>query len=690
MTTKSIFITALLSLLLFSYSIAQDLEPVKWKFSVNKLNNNKVELVFKASIEKKWHLYSQFVGEGGPLPTEFIYEKSDKYKVIDKAVEYPKPEKHYDSTFLMDVLQFTGMANFKQKVELLTDEEFVIKGEIAYMSCDDERCIPLYTDFSFNISPPEPEAVEEEIVKDDVIEEEDIDSSEEEILVPNEVETADTDNKGIPEEEKEDDDEDTGTLWGFLILGLAFGFGGALTPCVYPMIPVTVNYFMNMSENKSKNRFHAIFYGISIIVIYTIVGVILGEPIQFISTHWITNLVFFILFIVFAASFFGMFEIMLPSSIADKTDKQADKGGLIGTFFMALTLIIVSFACTAPFIGSIIVMSGEGHILKPAVGMFGFAIAFALPFTFLAFFPALMGKMPKSGGWMNTLKVILGFLIIFFGFKFFIVPNEELGLGVTREMVIAIWIVLFTLLGLYLMGKIKLPHDGDTPHIKVPRLFLIIITFSFVVYLIPGLFGMPLNTLSPFLPPESSFDIPAMIRESTMHGGSGAEASYNICEKPKYSDEFKFKLGLKGYFDYNQAVKCSKELNKPVLLDFTGRACANCKKMEAQVWSDPEVLKRIRENFVLAGLYCDVRIDMPESEWVKDEEKGKVLKTMDRINKYIEKTRYNNIAQPYYAIIDFEGKDMADPRGYNADIEEYIKWLDEGFERFKKKHSDKE
>lgn len=667
---KSLIITALLPLFFISYSFAQVLEPVKWKFSVKTLSNDQVELVFKAGIEGKWHLYSQFIEEGGPLPTEFIYEESDKFKIIDKAIEDPKPEKIYDLTFEMDVFQFSNSATFIQKVEVLTGSAFVIKGEIAYMSCDDERCIPLYTDFSFNIDPSLGETAKEATEKAD-----------DDILTA----TGEVEDVEVSEEKK--------TLWAFFILAFVMGFLGVLTPCVYPMIPVTVAYFMNQSGSKSKGKTQALFYGISIIFIYTVFGVLISllfgpDIIQRFATHWITNLCFFLIFLVFAASFFGMFEIVLPRWIADSSDKQADRGGYIGTFFMAVTLIVVSFACVAPFIGAILIEAfQEKEILRPTVGMFGFSLPFAIVFSFLAFFPSLMEKMPKSGGWMNTLKVILGFLIIFFAFKFFIVPNETLGLGVTKEMVVAVWIVLFALLGLYLMGKIKLPHDSDTPHIKVPRLFLIIIIFSFVVYLIPGMFGMPLNTLSPFLPPESSFDIPAMIRENAIQAGTvSGDIKHNICEEPEYADEFKFKYGLKGYFDYNQAIKCSEELNKPILLDFTGRACANCKKMVAQVWSDPEVLKRIRENFVLVALYCDVRIEMPESEWIEDKDNGKILKTMDRINTYIEKLRYKNIAQPYYAIIDFDGKDMVKPRGYDVDIDEYVKWLDKGFEKFNKKH----
>ncbi|MFH1159460.1 MAG: thioredoxin family protein, partial [bacterium] len=478
------------------------------------------------------------------------------------------------------------------------------------------------------------------------------------------------------------------SLWVFFVIALLAGFAGAVTPCVYPMIPMTVTFFMSSSKSKLGAKSNALFYGLSIIVIYTFIGLLVtvlfgSDSIKNISSSWITNLVFFLLFTAFAASFFGLFEIVLPASLTNKSDKQVDKGGLVGTFFMALTLVLVSFSCTAPFIGGILVEASSGSILKPTIGMFGFSLAFALPFTILAFFPSWLSKLPKSGGWLNSVKVVLGFVILALGMKFLLVPNQALGWGITREVFIAVWIVLAMLLGLYLMGKIRFSNDSDLKHISVPRLLLIIVSFTFAVYLLPGMFGAPLNAVSAFLPSESSFNLAELITENQETNAAPVQTS-TFCESPKHADLFKLPYKLQGYFDYEQGLACAKKMNKPVFLDFTGHGCVNCKVMERTVWSDPEVLKRLRENFIIISLYVDDRTDLPESEWVTSKVDGKVKNTIGKKNVDFEISRFNVNAQPYYVLLDTSGNRLTEPWAYDKDIAGFIGFLDKGMENFNK------
>ncbi|MCD4790908.1 MAG: thioredoxin family protein [Bacteroidales bacterium] len=634
---------SLFCLILFVTGIGftQILDPVKWSFSQNNLGNNEAELIFTASIEKGWHLYSQDIQESPPA-TFFSFEENDGYELTGKVTE-SEPEEEYDPSFEMTVKYFSNEAVFKQKIKLLTNSPVTISGYVNFMCCDNTKCLP-------------PNDVEFEFT---------VEASS---LTPA---------------------TESSSLWVFFVIAILAGFAGALTPCVYPMIPMTVTFFMNSSKNKVMAKINAMFYGFSIIVIYTLIGVLVtvlfgSDAIKDVSAHWITNIIFFLVFALFAASFFGLFEFVLPSSLTNKSDKQVDRGGLIGSFFMALTLVLVSFSCTAPFVGGILVEAASGSIFKPAVGMFGFSLAFALPFTFLAFFPSLLGKMPKSGGWLNSVKVVLGFIILALGMKFLLVPDQVLGLGITREVFIAVWIVLFTLMGFYLLGKIKFSHDSDVPYIGVPRLLLIIITFTFVVYLIPGMFGAPLNAVSGFLPSESSFDLKEIIRESNKNIVTvSSDNSLTICEEPKYADIFKLPHGLQGYFDYEQGLECAKNLNKPILLDFKGHACVNCKVMEKTVWSDPEVLKRLRNNYTIIALYVDEKTKLPEAEWVTSAIDGKVKKTIGKKNADFQITKFNVNAQPYYVLIDHDGKKLTEPMAFNRNVNEFVEFLDKGIENFK-------
>ena len=455
------------------------------------------------------------------------------------------------------------------------------------------------------------------------------------------------------------------------------------------MIPMTVSYFM---KSGSKGKIQAMVYGFSIVAIYVIFGVLISVLFgadfgNWLSTHWIPNVLFFLIFVVFAASFFGYFEIVMPSWLINKSVQHEDQGGIMGTIFMAFTLVLVSFSCTGPIVGTVVVQAVGGQILKPVIGMLGFSLAFAIPFTLFAFFPSWLNKMPKSGGWLNSVKVVIGFIELAFALKFLNVPDQTYHWGLLdREIYLALWIVIFTLMGFYLLGKIKFPHDSDYPIVKsFPRLLLIIATFTFVVYLIPGLFGAPLKGISGWLPPMETqdFDINAIVRENQ---GSG-QTTYqgNLTEPAKYADRLKLPHGLQGYFDYDQALKVSKELKKPIFVDFTGHGCTNCREMENRVWSDPEVLKRLRENFVLLALYVDDKvIELPKEEWYTNK-KGKEVKLLGKKNTEIQTEKFGTNSQPYYVILDSEGTLLVSPRAYDLNIEAFKQFLDTGVEAFNKK-----
>ena len=463
---------------------------------------------------------------------------------------------------------------------------------------------------------------------------------------------------------------------------------------------MTVAFFSQGSGNRRKSVSKALVFGISIIVIYSSLGIIVSLTsagagfANALSTHWLPNLIFFLLFVIFAISFFGAFEIVLPNRWVTGADSRVDRGGVLASFFMGLTTVIVSFSCTGPIIGALLVEAAGGDVLRPTIGMLGFGIAFALPFTLFALFPSVMSRIPKSGGWLNSIKVVLGFIMLAFSMKFLMTIDSVYNLKIlSRDLFLAIWIVLFTLLGLYLMGKIKFAHDSDLNHIGTFRLFLIIIVFSFVVYLIPGLFGAPLKGLSSFLPSPSTsgLNLPLLIssRSTYQEAAAAGVESNSLCSVPIHSDIFEMPLGLHGYFDYKQGIKCAEEQKKPVLLDFKGHACANCKLMEARVWSDPEVLRRLRENFVIVALYADDRTRLPENEWVRSGVDGKIKKSIGNLNEDIEISKFKTNALPLYVITDYEGNPLNNPMPTNLNVEEYKKWLDDGFARFNAMNTNK-
>ena len=485
--------------------------------------------------------------------------------------------------------------------------------------------------------------------------------------------------------------------WGLILQAILWGFAMLLTPCVFPMVPMTVSFFLKGSGSVAQGRFKAGMYGLFIVLLYTlpiallivITRIIGGESVtadifNWIATHWLPNILFFIIFMVFAASFFGAFEITLPQSLVNKSDKGSDKKGLAGVFFMALTLVLVSFSCTGPIVGNVLIQatSSNGAWWIPIVTMFAFSLAFALPFTLLAFFPSLLKDLKKSGGgWLNTVKVVMGFIEVALGFKSLSMADQTYHWGILdREVYLAIWIVVFALLGFYLLGKLKFAHDDDVPHVSVPRLSLAIVVFSFVVYMIPGMWGAPLDILSGYLPPMSSHDF-VLTPGSTSHVVV-TDAQSQTGEK-KY-DFLHLPHNLEGYFDLEDALAVAKETGKPVFVDVTGHACVNCREMEQRVWSDPAALEILRNDYVICALYVDDKHKLPEEDWVTDAETGKVYKDLGRANSYIAREKFNVNAQPNYVLLSPDGEILVPTHSYDLSVENYIKFLKSGIEANRK------
>lgn len=649
--------TLLLTFLLVSLvSFSQIYDPVSWTFSYEKTGENKYDLVFTAEVEKNSHLYGMDIPEGGPIPTSFTFTESDDFTFDGEVRAISKGEVVFDTAFEMEVKYYSDIVEFRRTVSSDRDN-FVVEGYVTYMACDDERCSPPQDEeFSISISGS---------------------SQDTEAGVAETGNMAETEKKG---------------LVGLMLVSFLLGIAAILTPCVFPMIPMTVAFFSQDTGKKSISFVKALIFALSIVLIYSLLGIIVSLTsagagfANTLSTHWIPNILFFLLFVVFAASFFGAYEIILPNKWVSSADSKVDRGGLVAAFFLGLTTVLVSFACTGPIVGALLVEAASGDVLRPTVGMFGFGLGFALPFFLFALFPAVMSKLPKSGGWLNSVKVVLGFIMLAFSMKFLSTIDSVYGLDIlSRDIYLAVWIVLFVLLGLYLMGRIKFAHDSDLPHIGIFRFVLIIASFSFALYLVPGLFGAPLNGVSGLLPPKSSlkFDLlenksQVMVQQPAALDIAGSE----LCQEPKYDDKFDLPYGLTGYYDLEQGLACARERNMPVFIDFKGHACSNCKEMEAKVWSDPGVLKRLNENFVIIALYCDDRTKLPEKEWIVSEFDGKVKTTIGQVNTTHEIEMFGTNTQPLYVIADHEGNPLVEPMGHNLDIQEYIEWLDEGYSKF--------
>ena len=638
---------------------AQIFDPVTWDFGFEKKGNNLYELVFTAIIENGSHIYSMDIPEGGPIPTSFSFDTVPGFSLVEKTFEVTKPEEIFDEAFEMKIKSFSGKAEFRQKVTG-NSPFFTVTGAVNYMACNNVTCSP-------------PKDIEFEIqISDTPVEQ-----------------TVSAKDTGSPVSSGKE-------LTGFFLLSLLAGFAGILTPCVFPMIPMTVAFFSRGSEKRSKTLIMAVIFGISIVLIYSSLGIIVSLTsvgagfTSALGTHWIPNLIFFALFIVFAISFFGAFEIVLPNKWVTGADSKVDRGGMLAAFFMGLTTVIVSFSCTGPIVGALLVEAAQGDVLRPTIGMFGFGLAFALPFTLLAIFPSVINRMPRSGGWLNSVKVVLGFIMLAFSMKFLSAVDSVYSLGlISRDLFLSVWIVLFTLLGFYLLGKIKFAHDSDLPHVGTFRLFLVIAVFTFAVYLVTGLFGAPLKGISALLPVQET----SWLHERNITSGNQVPSvpsfqtinRTRLCTEPKYGDKFKMPHGLTGYFEIKQGLACAKEQGKAVLIDFKGHACANCKLMEARVWSDPEILKRLRENFVIIALYVDDRTQLPENEWIISAIDGKQKKTIGKINEDLEISKFNTNALPLYVIADHDGNPVNSPMPTNLNVGEYKQWLDEGLELFSQK-----
>ena len=659
---------------------ADVIKPVKWENSITKIDERIYEITFKASIDKGWHLYGLNIPEGGPIATSFNFNTINNAQLEGKISSSVKPEVKYDKTFEMELELFDGSVSFRQKVKQ-TSENASIVGFIEFMACDDSRCLPP-SEIDFNFSLGDIAIVEEgSSIK-----------SENDVPIFGtkqiELETLTAENEIVDETpvKKENSSGSKGLMTTFLIAILG-GLGALLTPCVYPMIPLTISFFMRGEKSKGKSITEALVFGISLVLIYTSLGVLVAifrnpNAINSLSTHWIPNLLFFFIFVALAVSFFGVFEITLPSGIANKVDQKADKGGYLGAFFMALGMAILSFSCTGPIVASLLIKASQGEVLEPVIGMFGFSLAFALPFTLLAIFPGVVSKMPKSGGWLNAVKVFFAFILLAFALMFL----SNIGLKfVTRDLVLAIDIVIFILLGLYLLGKLKFSHDSDLSYISVPRLFLAIISFAIAIYLIPGLFGSPLKAISPFLPPQETSEFKMGAINSSDIENPTKDLQILCDETPKYSDKLHLPHGLVGYFDYEEGLACAKEQNKPVLLDFVGHSCKNCKKMYADVWSDSRVLNKLKNDFIVIALYTDDKTKLPESEWITSTIDGKIKKNMGKRNVDFEITKFQSNALPLYAILDGSGNVITSDKyyTYNPDVDDFLAFLQNGIDNFK-------
>lgn len=664
-----------------------------WNISFTKTDvkpGDETEIVFTSEIEKDWYMYSSDFDENlGPIVTSFTYEKHPSYELVGK-VKPVKPKRKFEEVWNGEVSYFTGKAEFRQKVKILAANP-KIKGVIEFQECSNVTgvCVLFEHDFELGKEIKMAAATPEKVTSDWV------EPNNEQASTPTvdtpakaETETAQTDTVQTPVA----DDVSGGSqesMWAFLLFAMSFGLVAVVTPCVFPMLPMTVTFFTKRSETKGLALRRAFGFGFSIVAIYSSLGIVfsifgLGPDFgNWLSTHWVPNVLFFIIFIVFAASFLGMFEITLPHGLVNKIDSKSSMSNFLGVFFMGFTLVLVSFSCTGPIVGSLLIQAVGGQILKPILGMAAFGVGLALPFTLFAIFPNWMQSLPKSGGWLNSVKVVLGFLELALAFKFLSIPDQTYHWGLLdREVYIAIWIVIFFLLGMYLLGKLKFSHDSDLPYLSVPRLGLAIATFTFVVYLIPGMFGAPLKALSGYLPPQATLDFDLYSNKTSAHAEN---TTGNDLGEVKYKNLFHFPHGIEGFFDYKQALDYSKKVNKPIFIDFTGHGCVNCREMEANVWSDPEVLKRMKEDFVMLAIYVDDKTELPENEWYISAYDNKVKKTIGKQNADLQITKYNANAQPYYVIIDGNENVLTQPHAYDRNIQHFIDFLDAGKKAFYEK-----
>ena len=628
---------------------AQIFDPVDWSFTQENISESEIELKFKATIEDGWHLYSQHISDDGPVPTEFSFITTDEYHLLGEMIE-DNPIEEFDPNFEMVLKYFNNEVIFSQKIKVNSSKDFKIVGNVYFMVCDESQCLPPEeVEFSFDIKG-----------------------------------LSSLDN--IVEKGYKDQNESEGMWWLFFIAFMS-GFAALITPCVFPMIPMTVSFFTKQSKTKAKGIANAIIYGFSIIIIYVALGVgvssIFGaDALNNMATNVYFNIGFFLLLIIFGASFLGAFDIQLPASWTNKSVKAEGKGGLIGIFFMAFTLALVSFSCTGPIVGTLLVEAATGGYMGPIVGMLGFSLAIALPFGLFAAFPGWLNSLPQSGGWLNSVKVTLGFLEIALAFKF--LSNADLVLQthlLERELFIAIWIMIFGLLTLYLLGFLKFAHDSDLKYISVSRLSIAIVTGTLTVYMIPGLWGAPLKIINAFPPPMHYSESPY---------GVGNSQAINIETTSDYKEESQH-LGPQGimvFHDYEAGMAHAMKVNMPVVIDFTGWACVNCRKMEEQVWSDENVKSILSKKVVLISLYVDERIELPKNEQYETTLAGKTKKVKTTGDKWmvLQANTYGTNSQPYYIFLNHEEKQMVEPANYQdfGTVELFSDWLKRGLEEFHK------
>lgn len=666
-------LTYILIVLVGLFAQAQIVEPVKWTAKVIKVSETEFDLITTAQIDNDWHLYSQFTPEGGAQPLVFTYKnQKGNYQLVGKTKE-GKYKKAYNDIFEIDEYFFSGTANFTQRIKVLNPKLNSVSTLVEGQACIDGKCTQTEANLSFKlpINPNialEVNALENQSKKDSSASILDSVNVQKQILdtASHKVSKLEI-NSPVKKEDK--------NLWTIFILSFVGGFAAILMPCIFPMIPMTVSFFTKQSKSRAAGIKNAIIYGLSIIVIYVVLGSIItaifgAEALNELSTSATFNLVFFGLLVVFALSFLGAFEIVLPSSWATKLDSQADKGGVIGIVFMALALAVVSFSCTGPIVGTLLVESSRNGGVAPVVGMFGFSLAIALPFMLFAMFPGWLNSMPKSGGWLNTVKVSLGFLELAFAFKF--LSNADLAYQkhlLERELFIAIWIAIFTAWALYLFGKYMLPHDYEkADKIGVGRLMMAIVVTAFTLYMIPGLWGAPLKILSGLTPPSTYSEIPQGI-----HGNAQNTSKSNLPEHAHLGPH-----GIIAFDDYNEGLAYAQKVNKPILLDFTGDNCANCRLMEDKVWSKPEILPLIKDKLVLISLYCDRKVELPKDKQYISNTTGKEVITIGNKWTDFQITRYASNSQPLYVILNNKGEDKSKPIAYTTDVQEYKKWLQEG------------
>lgn len=683
MKIKSLF--TLLFILIGFFLQAEKVIPARWSWTLKPAQpkvGEIAEVIFKVKIDKGWYLYSSdFDPDLGPVVTTVNFTPNSSFEIVGKLKPINPHSKLDKEIWGGTYTYFTDLGEFRQKIKIKS-AKWNIEGNYDSQACSNESglCVPIKGVFKLSgqsgqsgqssVSGP----VEPSSASGSVIESEKIDSTTlsqmpkpvaEPVMEPSRA------SGSVNKDEEQEQSEES--LFSFFFIALGAGFLALLTPCVYPLIPMTVSFFTKKSGGKGL----AFLYGAFIVLIYVFFGTVLAffagaSFANFLSTHWIPNLLFFVIFMLFGISFLGAFEIVLPSKLVNDVDAKSDKGGIIGVFFMAFTLVLVSFSCTGPLAGSILIAASQGVFLKPIIGMLGFSLAFAIPFTLFAIFPGVLNKMPKSGGWMNEVKVVLGFLEVALAFKFLSVADQVYHWHLLdREVFLAIWIAIFTAITLYLFGLIVMPHDSGNKKLSVLRSLLATSSLAFVLYMLPGMWGAPLKGLSGWLPPMNTQDF-------KMTGGSASGDSAKI--NSKYSDFLKLPLGLQGYFDFEEAKQAAIKANKPLFIDFTGHGCVNCRKMEEYVWSDPKVLKTLQEDYIVVALYCDDKTEMPESTWYTSKEDGQVKKTLGDQNLDFQITRFDSNAQPHYVLLDprNDAKPMVKPVAYDPDVNHFVQFLNEG------------